>query len=163
PGRDRALVLRGDADRVRVSQRLHVRDRVLVAPPATFPAGPDERIPRLRGPHGAVLQRTRGAGRDRDAGRDGADVRVELRAGPLGDPRPVDPLGKPSMKAVILAGGLGTRIAEETHLRPKPMVEIGGMPILWHIMKIYSAHGINDFVICCGYKGYVIKEYFLNY
>jgi len=67
------------------------------------------------------------------------------------------------MKAVILAGGLGTRIAEETHLRPKPMVEIGGRPILWHIMKIYSAHGINDFVICCGYKGYVIKEYFLNY
>ena len=67
------------------------------------------------------------------------------------------------MKAVILAGGLGTRLAEETHLRPKPMVEIGGRPILWHIMKIYSAHGINDFVICCGYKGYVIKEYFLNY
>jgi glucose-1-phosphate cytidylyltransferase len=67
------------------------------------------------------------------------------------------------MKAVILAGGLGTRIAEETHLKPKPMVEIGGMPILWHIMKIYSAHGVNDFVICCGYKGYMIKEYFLNY
>uniref|UniRef100_UPI0035CC9801 glucose-1-phosphate cytidylyltransferase n=1 Tax=uncultured Sphingomonas sp. TaxID=158754 RepID=UPI0035CC9801 len=67
------------------------------------------------------------------------------------------------MKAVILAGGLGTRISEETHLRPKPMVEIGGKPILWHIMKIYSAHGINDFVICCGYKGYIIKEYFLNY
>ena len=67
------------------------------------------------------------------------------------------------MKAVILAGGLGTRISEETHLRPKPMIEIGGKPILWHIMKIYSAHGINDFVICCGYKGYVIKEYFLNY
>jgi glucose-1-phosphate cytidylyltransferase len=67
------------------------------------------------------------------------------------------------MKAVILAGGLGTRISEETHLRPKPMVEIGGKPILWHVMKIYSYHGINEFVICCGYKGYVIKEYFANY
>ncbi|MFT0849975.1 glucose-1-phosphate cytidylyltransferase [Achromobacter sp. F4_2707] len=67
------------------------------------------------------------------------------------------------MKAVILAGGLGTRISEETHLRPKPMIEIGGRPILWHIMKMYSAHGINDFIICCGYKGYVIKEYFANY
>lgn len=67
------------------------------------------------------------------------------------------------MKAVILAGGLGTRISEETSTRPKPMVEIGGMPILWHIMKVYSSHGINDFVICCGYKGYVIKEYFANY
>jgi glucose-1-phosphate cytidylyltransferase len=67
------------------------------------------------------------------------------------------------MKAVILAGGLGTRILEESHLRPKPMVEIGGKPILWHIMKVYSAHGINDFVICLGYKGYVIKEYFANY
>ena len=67
------------------------------------------------------------------------------------------------MKAVILAGGLGTRIAEETHLRPKPMIEIGGKPILWHIMKIYAHHGINDFVICCGYKGYLIKEYFANY
>lgn len=67
------------------------------------------------------------------------------------------------MKAVILAGGLGTRISEETSLRPKPMVEIGGKPILWHIMKIYSHYGINDFVICCGYKGYVIKEYFANY
>jgi glucose-1-phosphate cytidylyltransferase len=67
------------------------------------------------------------------------------------------------MKAVILAGGLGTRISEETHLRPKPMIEIGGMPILWHIMKIYSAHGINDFIVCCGFKGYVIKEYFANY
>lgn len=67
------------------------------------------------------------------------------------------------MKAVILAGGLGTRISEETHLKPKPMVEIGGRPILWHVMKIYSAHGINDFVICAGYKGYVIKEYFANY
>lgn len=67
------------------------------------------------------------------------------------------------MKAVILAGGLGTRISEESHLRPKPMIEIGGKPILWHIMKIYSAHGINDFVICLGYKGYVIKEYFANY
>jgi glucose-1-phosphate cytidylyltransferase len=67
------------------------------------------------------------------------------------------------MKAVILAGGLGTRISEETHLKPKPMIEIGGKPILWHIMKMYSAYGINDFVICCGYKGYVIKEYFANY
>ena len=67
------------------------------------------------------------------------------------------------MKAVILAGGLGTRISEETHLKPKPMIEIGGKPILWHIMKIYSAHGVNEFVICCGYKGYVIKEYFANY
>ncbi|GAV19735.1 glucose-1-phosphate cytidylyltransferase [Mariprofundus micogutta] len=67
------------------------------------------------------------------------------------------------MKAVILAGGLGTRISEETHLKPKPMIEIGGKPILWHIMKTYSAHGINDFVICLGYKGYLIKEYFANY
>lgn len=67
------------------------------------------------------------------------------------------------MKAVILAGGLGTRISEETHLKPKPMVEIGGRPVLWHVLKIYSAHGINDFVICAGYKGYVIKEYFANY
>lgn len=67
------------------------------------------------------------------------------------------------MKAVILAGGLGTRISEETHLKPKPMIEIGGKPILWHIMKIYSNYGINDFVICCGYKGFVIKEYFANY
>ncbi len=67
------------------------------------------------------------------------------------------------MKAVILAGGLGTRISEETVVRPKPMVEIGGKPILWHIMKIYSAHGIHDFVICLGYKGYLIKEYFANY
>ena len=67
------------------------------------------------------------------------------------------------MKAVILAGGLGTRISEETHLKPKPMIEIGGKPVLWHIMKMYSAHGVNDFVICCGYKGYLIKEYFANY
>jgi glucose-1-phosphate cytidylyltransferase len=67
------------------------------------------------------------------------------------------------MKAVILAGGLGTRLSEETALRPKPMVEIGGKPILWHIMKIYSAHGINDFIVCLGYKGYLIKEYFANY
>jgi glucose-1-phosphate cytidylyltransferase len=67
------------------------------------------------------------------------------------------------MKAVILAGGMGTRIAEETVVKPKPMIEIGGKPILWHIMKLYSAHGINDFIICCGYKGYVIKEYFANY
>ena len=67
------------------------------------------------------------------------------------------------MKAVILSGGLGTRISEETHLKPKPMIEVGGKPILWHILKIFSAFGINDFVICCGYKGYVIKEYFANY
>jgi glucose-1-phosphate cytidylyltransferase len=67
------------------------------------------------------------------------------------------------MKAVILAGGLGTRLSEETTTRPKPMVEIGGKPILWHILKMYSHHGINDFVICCGYKGYLIKEYFANY
>lgn len=67
------------------------------------------------------------------------------------------------MKAVILAGGLGTRISEETSIKPKPMIEIGGKPILWHILKIYSENGINDFVICCGYKGYVIKEYFANY
>jgi glucose-1-phosphate cytidylyltransferase len=67
------------------------------------------------------------------------------------------------MKAVILAGGLGTRLSEETGLRPKPMVEVGGRPILWHILKIYSQHGINDFIICCGYKGYLIKEYFANY
>lgn len=67
------------------------------------------------------------------------------------------------MKAVILAGGLGTRISEETQIKPKPMVEVGGRPILWHVMKIYSHYGINDFVICCGYKGYVIKEYFANY
>jgi len=67
------------------------------------------------------------------------------------------------LKAVILAGGLGTRISEETYTKPKPMVEIGGMPILWHILKIYSSHGINEFIICCGYKGYVIKEYFANY
>ncbi|WP_431858447.1 glucose-1-phosphate cytidylyltransferase [Azospirillum sp.] len=67
------------------------------------------------------------------------------------------------MKAVILAGGLGTRISEESVLKPKPMIDIGGKPILWHIMKVYSAHGINDFIICCGYKGYLIKEYFANY
>ncbi|WP_233865334.1 glucose-1-phosphate cytidylyltransferase [Paraburkholderia adhaesiva] len=67
------------------------------------------------------------------------------------------------MKAVILAGGLGTRISEETNLRPKPMIEIGGKPMLWHIMKVYSSHGIHDFVICCGYRGYMIKEYFANY
>ncbi|NDG70333.1 MAG: glucose-1-phosphate cytidylyltransferase [Proteobacteria bacterium] len=67
------------------------------------------------------------------------------------------------MKAVILAGGLGTRISEETHLKPKPMIEIGGKPILWHILKLYSAYEVNDFVICCGYRGYVIKEYFANY
>lgn len=68
-----------------------------------------------------------------------------------------------SMKVVILAGGLGTRISEESHLRPKPMIEIGGRPILWHIMKLYSSHGLTDFVVCCGYKGYLIKEYFANY
>ena len=67
------------------------------------------------------------------------------------------------MKAVILAGGLGTRISEETYLKPKPMIEVGGKPIIWHIMKIYSHYGVNDFVICCGFKGYVIKEYFANY
>ena len=67
------------------------------------------------------------------------------------------------MKAVILAGGLGTRLSEETENKPKPMVEVGGKPILWHIMKIYSEHGVNDFIVCCGYKGYVIKEYFANY
>lgn len=67
------------------------------------------------------------------------------------------------MKAVILAGGLGTRLSEETIIKPKPMVEIGGKPILWHIMKMYSSHGVNEFIICCGYKGYIIKEYFANY
>lgn len=67
------------------------------------------------------------------------------------------------MKAVILAGGFGTRISEESHMKPKPMIEIGGKPILWHVMKIFSAYGIQDFVVCCGYKGYVIKEYFANY
>ena len=67
------------------------------------------------------------------------------------------------MKAVILAGGYGTRLSEETHSRPKPMVEIGGRPMLWHIMKMYSAHGVNDFIVCCGYRGYVIKEYFANF
>ena len=67
------------------------------------------------------------------------------------------------MKAVILAGGLGTRISEESHLRPKPMIEIGGRPILWHIMKIYAHHGISDFVVCLGYRGYMIKEFFANY
>jgi glucose-1-phosphate cytidylyltransferase len=67
------------------------------------------------------------------------------------------------MKVVLLAGGFGTRISEESHLRPKPMIEIGGMPILWHIMKIYASHGITDFIVCCGYKGYVIKEFFANY
>jgi len=67
------------------------------------------------------------------------------------------------LKAIILAGGLGTRISEETHITPKPMIEIGGQPILWHIMKLYLAHGVDDFVICCGYKGYIIKEYFANY
>ena len=69
----------------------------------------------------------------------------------------------PLVKAVILAGGLGTRLAEETQSRPKPMVEVGGYPILWHIMKSYSAHGIEEFIVCCGYRGYMIKEYFANY
>ena len=67
------------------------------------------------------------------------------------------------MKAVILAGGLGTRLSEETNARPKPMINIGGKPILWHIMKMYSSYGVTDFIICCGYKGYVIKEYFSNF
>ena len=67
------------------------------------------------------------------------------------------------MKVVILAGGLGTRLSEETSLKPKPMVEIGGKPILWHIMKLYSFYGLKDFIICCGFKGYIIKEYFSNY
>lgn len=71
--------------------------------------------------------------------------------------------GGTDVKAVILAGGFGTRLSEETHLRPKPMIEVGGKPILWHIMKLYSASGVNDFIICCGYKGYIIKEYFANY
>jgi glucose-1-phosphate cytidylyltransferase len=84
------------------------------------------------------------------------DQRVHLR-------RTIRQIEDRSMKAVILAGGLGTRLSEETTIRPKPMVEIGGKPILWHILKSYSAHGINDFVICCGYKGYVIKEFFANY
>src|SRR6185369_9194816 len=84
---------------------------------------------------------------------------------PVGKHRDNHAVGEGSVvvKAVILAGGLGTRISEETGTKPKPMVEIGGKPILWHIMKIYGSHGINDFVICCGYKGYVIKEYFANY
>jgi len=73
------------------------------------------------------------------------------------------PLGDQQIKAVILAGGLGARISEETHLKPKPMIEIGGKPILWHIMKMYAANGVDEFVVCCGYKGYVIKEYFANY
>ncbi len=72
-------------------------------------------------------------------------------------------MGDSDTKVVILAGGLGTRISEESHLRPKPMIEIGGRPILWHVMKIYAAHGLRDFVICCGYRGYMIKEYFANY
>ncbi len=89
-------------------------------------------------------------------------LQMPLRAGELFGEEFVKQDGL-SLKAVILAGGLGTRISEETHLRPKPMIEIGGKPILWHIMKLYSAHGVNDFIICCGYKGYVIKEYFANY
>ncbi len=85
-----------------------------------------------------------------------------MRFAPVPQP-PAPQFNEVAMKAVILAGGRGTRISEESHLRPKPMIEIGGRPILWHIMKIYSAHGINDFVICLGYKGYMIKEYFANY
>ena len=81
----------------------------------------------------------------------------------LSQPLTITKTTTPCMKAVILAGGLGTRLAEETHLRPKPMVEIGGKPILWHILKTYSHYGINEFIICCGYKGYMIKEYFANY
>ena len=80
-----------------------------------------------------------------------------------GKPINLNVLNGKLMRAVLLAGGLGTRFAEETDVRPKPMIEIGGKPILWHIMKIYSSHGINDFIICLGYKGYVIKEYFSNY
>ena len=76
---------------------------------------------------------------------------------------PVQIAGRQAMKAVILAGGKGTRLSEETQARPKPMIEIGGQPILWHIMKLYSSYGINDFVVCLGYRGYVIKEYFANY
>jgi glucose-1-phosphate cytidylyltransferase len=79
------------------------------------------------------------------------------------DDRGVQTIHEHSMKAVILAGGFGSRLSEETQVRPKPMVEIGGKPILWHIMKIYTAYGISDFVVCCGYKGYMIKEYFANY
>lgn len=79
------------------------------------------------------------------------------------DPRPEPTTRAAGMKAVILAGGLGTRLSEETGIRPKPMVEIGGAPVLWHIMKIYSTYGVNDFIICCGYKGHMIKEYFANY
>src|SRR5262249_23095131 len=78
-------------------------------------------------------------------------------------PRRIGLKAKSAMKAVILAGGFGSRLSEETHLKPKPMVEIGGKPILWHIMKIYTAHGITEFIICCGYKGFMIKEYFANY
>ena len=89
---------------------------------------------------------------------------VEERAGTPYIAKNVErPLQERAMKAVILAGGLGSRLSEETTLRPKPMVEIGGRPILWHIMKIYSAHGINDFIVCLGYKGHVIKEFFANY
>ena len=75
----------------------------------------------------------------------------------------MEKVGINDMKVVILAGGYGTRISEESHLRPKPMIEIGGYPILWHIMKIYSYYGFNEFIICCGYKGYMIKEYFADY
>jgi glucose-1-phosphate cytidylyltransferase len=75
----------------------------------------------------------------------------------------IDQRKNAAMKAVILAGGLSTRISEESHLKPKPMIEIGGKPILWHVLKIYSTYGINDFMVCCGYKGYVIMEYFANY
>jgi glucose-1-phosphate cytidylyltransferase len=88
---------------------------------------------------------------------------MKLRGSGRDDTSAIEERTAEAMKAIILAGGLGTRISEETALRPKPMVEIGGRPILWHILKIYSQHGIHDFIICCGYKGYVIKEFFANY
>src|SRR5690554_7325314 len=93
-----------------------------------------------------------------------ADILYGSRDEPLSEPAAAGTAGiEEVMKVVILAGGLGTRLSEETSIKPKPMVEIGGRPILWHIMKIFGAHGITDFVICCGYKGYIIKEYFANY
>src|SRR5690554_5679503 len=93
-----------------------------------------------------------------------ADILYGSRDEPLSEPAAAGTAGiEEVMKVVILAGGLGTRLSEETAVKPKPMVEIGGMPILWHIMKIYSAAGLNDFVICLGYKGYLIKEFFANY
>lgn len=86
-----------------------------------------------------------------------------MKSQPFGPKTVSNKFSGEGMKAVILAGGLGTRLSEETSVRPKPMVDIGGRPILWHILKVYSQHGINDFIICCGYKGYIIKEYFANY